>query len=119
MRGVSFSEMDCSIARTLAIVGERWTLLILRDAFRGARRFDDFLQRLPIARNVLADRLNTLVTHGIMERLPYQERPVRYEYRLTPKGVDLSTTLTALMQWGDHYLAGEAGPPSLVLHRAC
>lgn len=100
--------------RRSTIVPECWTLLILRDVY-----FDAFLQRLPIARNVLADRLNTLVAHGIMERVPYQERPVRHTYRLTRKGVDLSTALTALMQWGDRYLASEAGPPSLVLHRAC
>lgn len=114
-----FAGMECSIARTLAIVGERWTMLVLRDAFNGVRRFDDFLASLGIARNILADRLHTLVEHGILERRPYQQRPVRHEYRLTEKGRDLFPVLIALMQWGDRYLAGAAGPPYIVSHRAC
>ena len=119
MRGVRFAEMQCSIARTLDIVGERWTLLVLRDAFNGVRRFDAFLESLGIARNVLADRLQTLVAAGILERRPYQQRPVRYEYRLTEKGLDLYPALLALMQWGDRYLSGEDGAPYVVTHRAC
>ena len=119
MRGVRFADMHCSVARTLDIVGERWTLLILRDAFNGIRRFDDFLHSLGIARNILTDRLQTLVAHGILERRRYQERPPRYEYRLTAKGLDLFPVLTALTQWGDRYLAGEAGPPFLITHKTC
>ncbi|HZU76493.1 MAG TPA: helix-turn-helix domain-containing protein [Dehalococcoidia bacterium] len=119
MRGVALSSLHCSIARTLDVVGERWTLLVLRDAFNGVRRFEDFAARLPIARNVLADRLQTLVAHGILERRRYQERPARYEYRLTPKGFDLYPVLIGLLQWGDRYLAGEAGPPIDLRHRDC
>src|SRR5512141_1570322 len=107
MRGVPLSDLHCSVARTLDIVGERWTLLILRDAFNGRRRFEDFAASLPIATNVLTARLQTLVAHGIMERTRYQERPPRYEYRLTDKGRSLYPVLIALLQWGDTYLAGE------------
>ncbi|MGH2584181.1 MAG: winged helix-turn-helix transcriptional regulator [Dehalococcoidia bacterium] len=119
MRGVSLSTLHCSIARTLDVVGERWTLLVLRDAFNGVRRFEHFAARLPIARNVLTDRLQTLVDHGILRRHRYQERPDRYEYRLTEKGMELYPVLIALLQWGDRYLAGEDGPPVDVLHTAC
>jgi DNA-binding HxlR family transcriptional regulator len=119
MRGISLSDLDCSIARTLDIVGERWTLLVLRDAFNGVRRFDDFAATLPIARNVLTSRLQTLVEHGILRRDRYQERPARYEYRLTPKGLELYPVLVALLQWGDRHLAGEDGPPTEIVHRGC
>ncbi len=113
------SNLECSIARTLEVVGERWTLLIVRDAFTGVRRFDDFLTRLPMARNILADRLQTLVEHGVLRRERYQERPERFEYRLTPKGQDLYPVLMALMQWGDRYEAGADGPPLAIVHRDC
>ena len=119
MRGVSLSSLNCSIARTLDVVGERWTLLILRDAFNGIRRFEDFAASLPVARNVLADRLATLVEHGILRREQYEERPPRYQYRLTPKGFELYPVLMALLQWGDKHLAGEQGPPIDVLHGQC
>ncbi len=119
MRGVSLSTLRCSIARALDVVGERWTLLILRDAFNGVRRFEDFAASLPLARNVLTDRLQTLVAHGILRRHRYQERPERYEYRLTAKGMELYPVLIALLQWGDRHLAGEAGPPVEVGHTAC
>lgn len=111
--------MSCSIARTLDIVGERWTLLIVRDAFSGVRRFDDFLVRLPIARNVLTDRLNTLVEHGILRRKRYQEHPARYEYRLTSRGTDLYPVLVALMQWGDSNLEPAGAPSTRVVHGEC
>src|SRR6266498_3568892 len=119
MRGVPLATLHCSIARTLDIVGERWTLLILRDAFSGVRRFEDFATSLPVARNVLTDRLHTLVEHGILRRHRYQERPARYEYRLTTKGMELYPVLIALLQWGDRHLAGEDGPPVEVQHAAC
>jgi DNA-binding HxlR family transcriptional regulator len=119
MRGVPLSTLNCSVARTLDIVGERWTLLVLRDAFQGVRRFDDFASRLPIARNVLSDRLRTLVDNEILRVERYQERPGRFEYRLTEKGMDLYPVLIALLRWGDRHLAGEAGPPLEVHHRAC
>jgi DNA-binding HxlR family transcriptional regulator len=109
---------DCSIAATLAFVGDRWSLLILRDVFRGVHRFADLCADLHIARNVLADRLDKLVDAGILERVPYQERPLRHEYRLTAKGRDLSPALVALMRWGDRW-ANEGDPPTLLVHDAC
>jgi DNA-binding HxlR family transcriptional regulator len=109
----------CSIAGTLDVIGDRWSILILRDAFRGVRRFDELQRDLGIARNVLTDRLQKLVDHGVLTRVPYQARPTRYEYRLTPKGVDLSPALVALMRWGDRWLAGGEGPPLVLTHRSC
>jgi DNA-binding HxlR family transcriptional regulator len=109
-------EQACSIARALEVMGDRWTILVLRDAFRGIRRFEDFRRDLDIARPVLADRLKRLVGHGVLEKRLYQERPRRYEYRLTPMGRELSPILVALMRWGDHHLAGEAGPPTVLTH---
>ena len=94
-------------------------MLILRDSFRGVRRFDDFQQSLGIARNLLTDRLCRLVDHDILEKVPYQEHPVRFEYRLTPKGVDLSPPLVALMHWGDRWEVGESGPAVVLVHDAC
>lgn len=100
-----YEGQDCSIARALEIVGERWTLLIIRDVFLGLRRFDQFHESLGIARNVLTERLNRLVEAGILDRVPYSERPERYEYQLTAKGRDLAVTLAGLRQWGDKYLS--------------
>jgi DNA-binding HxlR family transcriptional regulator len=113
-----YDDQNCSIARTLELVGERWSLLILREAFLGTRRFDDFQRRLGIARNVLQSRLQRLTDGEIMRRVAYQERPVRYEYRLTRKGVDLWPAIVALMKWGDQYAAPD-GPPTLLEHRGC
>jgi DNA-binding HxlR family transcriptional regulator len=113
-----YDEQNCSIARTLELVGERWSLLILREAFLGTRRFDEFQGRLGIARNVLQSRLERLTEGGIMRRVAYQERPVRYEYRLTHKGVDLWPAIVALMKWGDQYAAPD-GPPTLLQHKEC
>src|SRR5919109_5207309 len=118
MRRTSFAGMNCSVAGALEIVGEWWTFLVLRDAFLGVRRFEDFQRRLGIARNVLTARLQTLVSHGILERRRYQERPERFEYRLTDKGRDLWPVLMTLLQWGDRYYATE-GPPTIVRHRDC
>ena len=111
-----YDGQNCSIARALEVVGERWTLLIVRDVFLGRRRFDELQESLGIARNVLTDRLNRLVEEGILERVPYSERPVRHEYRLTTKGLDLNVALTALRQWGDTYLS--EAPPRLLRTRA-
>src|ERR687887_2260982 len=111
-----YEGQNCSIARALEIVGERWTLLIVRDAFLGLRRFDEFHESLGIARNVLADRLNRLVDEGILERVRYSERPERFEYRLTRKGRELNVALTALRQWGDAHLLEE--PPRLLRRRS-
>jgi DNA-binding HxlR family transcriptional regulator len=111
-----YEGQNCSIARALEIVGERWTLLIVRDAFLGRRRFDEFQESLGIARNVLADRLNRLVDEGIFERARYSERPERYEYRLTPKGRDLQIALAGLRQWGDMYLSEK--PPRVTRRKS-
>jgi DNA-binding HxlR family transcriptional regulator len=111
-----YDGQNCSIARALEVVGERWTLLIVRDVFLGRRRFDQLQESLGIARNVLTDRLNRLVEEGILERVPYSERPVRYEYRLTSKGLELNVALTALRQWGDKHLSEK--PPRLLRRKA-
>jgi DNA-binding HxlR family transcriptional regulator len=111
-----YEGQNCSIARALEVVGERWTLLIVRDAFLGLRRFDEFQENLGIARNVLADRLNRLVEEGILERVRYSERPERYEYRLTAKGRELNIALAGLRQWGDKYLSDK--PPRLMRRKS-
>jgi DNA-binding HxlR family transcriptional regulator len=111
-----YEGQNCSIARALEVVGERWTLLIIRDVFLGLRRFDEFQKKLGIARNVLTDRLNRLVDEGILERVRYSERPQRYEYRLTQKGRDLHLALTGLRQWGDKYVSEK--PPILLRRKA-
>jgi DNA-binding HxlR family transcriptional regulator len=108
----------CSIAGTLDVIGDRWSILILRDAFRGVRRFDELQADLGIARNVLAQRLAKLVAHGVLTKRQYSERPARYEYRLTPKGVDLSPALVALMRWGDKHVS-DGDPPLTLLHDSC
>jgi len=118
VRRTSLAEMDCSVARTLDVVGEWWTLLIIRDAFLGARHFEEFQRRTGIARNILAERLERLVENGVFERRPYQERPLRHEYRLTEKGRELFGVLTALRQWGDRW-AAEGDPPMVLEHRDC
>jgi DNA-binding HxlR family transcriptional regulator len=115
---VQHDERLCSIAASLQLIGDRWSLLILRDAFRGVRRFDELAADLGIARNLLADRLQKLVDHGILVKHPYQQRPVRYEYRLTAKGIDLSPALVALMRWGDKHVI-EQSPPVVLVHDRC
>jgi DNA-binding HxlR family transcriptional regulator len=114
----TYDEQICSLARALEVVGERWTLLLVRDALLGLRRFDEFLDSLGIARNVLSQRLQTLVEHGVFERVRYSERPERHEYRLTPRGVELATAVVTLMQWGDRHYAPQ-GPPRHVEHATC
>lgn len=109
---------ECSIQRTLDLVGDRWTLLILRDIFRGVRRFSQIRADLGIARNLLTDRLSALVQAEVLERVPYQDRPLRHEYRLSPRGRDLSAALIALMQWGDRW-ASDSGPPTVLVHDTC
>jgi DNA-binding HxlR family transcriptional regulator len=108
----------CSIARALEVIGDRWTILILRDAFRGIRRFDELRRDLDIARPVLADRLRKLVDNGVLQKVPYQAHPPRFEYRLTPMGIELSPALVALMRWGDKFLS-DGGPPTLLVHEPC
>ncbi len=112
------ATVNCSIAATTDVVGDRWTLLILRTIFRGHHRFNDIADDVGIARNLLSNRLNRLLDAGVIERSPYQDRPVRHEYRLTPKGADLSPALIALMHWGDRWYA-EDGPPVELYHDEC
>jgi DNA-binding HxlR family transcriptional regulator len=113
----ALNEVYCSVARTWAVIGERWTILILREAFRGTKRFDAFQSALELGRTLLADRLRVLVEEGIFERVRYQERPERFEYHLTAKGMELYPVLLALMQWGDRHKVDE--PPVRLLHKAC
>jgi DNA-binding HxlR family transcriptional regulator len=103
--------MPCSVAQCLEVVGERWTMLVVRDAFRGMRRFEDFRTSTGISRNTLTDRLDLLVREGVLERRPYQERPPRHEYLLTDKGRDLWHVVTAMREWGDRW-AAPTGRPS-------
>ena len=114
----TYEGQACSIARALELVGDRWTMLVIREAFLGTRRFDDFQRRLGCARNVLSDRLSRLVEVGILSKTPYQERPPRHEYRLTRQGVELWPAMMSLKTWGDRYLAPD-GPPVLIRHREC
>ena len=115
----TYDDQHCSIARSLEVVGERWTLLILRDVLRGVRRFDDLQQSLGITRSVLSTRLSRLVEEGVLERRRYQERPERFEYRPTDKGLDLWPVIVALLQWGDRYYPAPDGPPVLLEHKGC
>jgi DNA-binding HxlR family transcriptional regulator len=110
----------CAVARTLAVVGERWSLLIVVESLKGARRFGEFRERLGIASNLLATRLDTLVAAGVMCRLPYQEPGdrQRFEYQLTEQGHDLRPALIALLEWGDKYLPDPSGPSVIVRHRS-
>jgi DNA-binding HxlR family transcriptional regulator len=114
----TYDNQVCSIARALEMVGDRWTMLVIREAFMGTRRFEDYQRNLGCARNVLADRLNRLVEVGILRKQPYQERPPRHEYRLSRQGVELWPAMMALKSWGDRHLAPD-GPPVLVLHKDC
>lgn len=117
MRRTRFNQWPCSIARTTDLIGDWWTPLILREAFYGARRFDDFAGRLGIGRNVLTQRLKRLVDEGIFAQVAYQEHPARYEYRLTGKGRELFGPLAAMIRWGDDWMAGSAGPPVELVDR--
>ncbi len=119
MLGNDYPGQNCSIARALELVGERWTLLVLRDVFLGVRRFDALQRDLGVARNVLTARLERLVEQGILERVAYQERPRRYEYRLTERGLDLWPVIVELLRWGDRHAAPAAGPPVVLRHRGC
>ena len=119
MRHSGLQQENCSIARTVAVLGERWTLVILREAFNRRRRFDDIQRDLGIARNVLTERLESLVWDGVLERRAYQERPLRYEYVLTAKGRDLQSVLLAMVAWGDRWQSAKSGPPVKLRHERC
>ncbi len=113
----SFEDFACSTAQALEVVGEWWTLLLIRDAFFGVRRFEDFQRRLGLSRSVLTNRLNRLVAEGVLSARPYSTRPPRDEYLLTDKGVDLFPVLVALQQWGDRWASPQ--PPVVLRHRGC
>jgi DNA-binding HxlR family transcriptional regulator len=119
MRWNEIGDLPCSVARTLSVVGDRWTLLVLRDCFLGARRFDAFERSLGISPHLLSTRLGKLVDEGILERRAYSRRPIRHEYRLTEKGVDLYPVVVSLTRWGDRWMAGDEGPPLTIEHRPC
>ena len=117
MLGNDYEGQICSIARSLELVGERWSLLVIREVFNGHRRFSEMQRALGVARNVLASRLQRLVEEGILERRPYCERPERFEYFLTEKGLDLWPTMVSLMHWGDKHMPLPGGPPVVVVHK--
>lgn len=119
MKWEDLANEPCSVARTVAVIGDRWTLMILRDVFLGIRRFEDFQARLGISRTITAERLKALTDEGVLKKVPYQDRPVRHEYRLTDKGLDLYPVIMAIVNFGDRHYAGEAGPPLLHRHKAC
>ena len=119
MQRTDFATMRCSIARTLAVAGEPWSPLILRDVWVGIHRFDQLQAELGISRKVLAERLRWLTSQGLLQQRAYSERPPRHEYELTDKGLDFCGVLMAMMAWGDRWTAGEAGPPVLLRHHTC
>jgi DNA-binding HxlR family transcriptional regulator len=111
-----WTRENCAVGNTLAVVGERWTLLVLRECFLGVRRFEQIQRHTGIARNILTDRLNTLVLNGVLKRELYQERPERFEYRLTEKGLDLYPVLLTIMDWGSKHVGGKA---MQLTHKSC
>ena len=119
MRWSDLDREACSFARTLSVVGDRWTLLILRDCFLGVRRFEHFEARLGIGRGILADRLRKLTNAFVLTKVAYRQKPTRWEYRLTDKGRDLYPLIMAMVHWGDTHMPGKAGQPVLHRHLAC
>ncbi|MTK33197.1 transcriptional regulator, partial [Nocardia seriolae] len=117
MKRTSFANWPCTVARTVDLLGDWWTPLILREAFYGAKRFDDFETTLGLSRNILTQRLTRLVEAGLLTKVPYQDRPVRHEYLLTDQGRDFFPVIAAMMAWGARYLAPATGKPS-ILHLA-
>ena len=119
MKWDQLEEESCSVARTLAVIGDRWSLLVLRECFLRVRRFEEFQSRLGITRALLADRLKKLVRFGVLRKSPYQESPRRYEYILTQKGLDLYPIIMAIVHWGDVHMVDERGRPKLHEHKKC
>ncbi|OIJ64347.1 winged helix-turn-helix transcriptional regulator [Streptomyces mangrovisoli] len=119
MRRTTFENWPCSVARSMDLLGDRWTPLVLREAFYGIRRFDEFQQQLGIARNTLAERLGRLVEGGLLEKRVYETQPLRHEYVLTESGRDFYPVILAISAWGDRWLAGEAGVPVAARHEPC
>lgn len=117
MKHAELAEKECAIARTWAVIGERWTMMILREFFRGVRRFEDIQVKLQIGRSILTGRLQLLVHEGVLERREYQKRPTRYEYVLTQKGEDLYPVLLAMLNWGNRYKVED--PPLRLVHKDC
>jgi DNA-binding HxlR family transcriptional regulator len=119
MRWDALEEEPCSMARTIGVIGDRWTLLILRECFLRTRRFEGFQSALGITRHLLAERLKKLVRQGVLRRIPYQEAPKRHEYILTQKGLDLYPIMMAIVHWGDTHMVDVRGRPLLHQHRKC
>jgi DNA-binding HxlR family transcriptional regulator len=119
MRWNKLEGEACSLARTVSVIGDRWTLLILRDCFLRVRRFEEFQARLGITRPILASRLRKLVKDFVLAKVPYQQRPLRYEYRLTQKGLELYPIVMAIVHWGDVHMAGRKGRPLIHRHLNC
>jgi DNA-binding HxlR family transcriptional regulator len=120
MRWSEIGEQRCSVARTLSVIGDRWTMLVLREAFRGVRRFDEMQRQTEAPRPILSDRLRVLVDEGVLERRPYGNHPDRFEYRLTEKGIDLYPVIVSLLTWGDRWMGdGEDLPPVELRHKGC
>jgi DNA-binding HxlR family transcriptional regulator len=119
MRWDELADQNCSVARTISVIGDRWTLLVLRDCFLRIRRFEDFQTRLGIGRGILADRLQKLVEAGVLAKVAYQDNPVRHEYKLTPRGLDLHPVIMAIVHWGDVHMDDGKGAPAVHLHRDC
>jgi len=119
MRWSDIGEQDCSVARALSVIGDRWTMLVLREAFMRTRRFDDFQRNTGAPRPVLADRLRILVDNGVLMRHPYGNHPDRFEYRLTEKGLDLYPVVVSLLRWGDRWMTDQDDPPVQLRHKEC
>ena len=119
MKWNDLAEQQCSIAQSLAVIGDRWTLLILSDLFLGAKRFETIRERLEISRTILTDRLNLLEREGVLQRVEYQKKPTRYEYRLTHKGLELYPVIMTIVHWGDKHYAEKDNPPIIHTHKAC
>ena len=119
MRWNEIDTMTCSIARTLSVIGDRWTMLIIRDVFLGIRRFEGIQRDLRLTSHRLSDRLRKLVRDGILKRVAYEEHPRRFEYRLTEKGIDLYPLIVVMIRWGDRWMAGREGAPVELVHRPC
>jgi DNA-binding HxlR family transcriptional regulator len=119
MRWSQIGDQDCSVAKTLSVIGDRWTMLVLREAFMRTRRFDDFQRATGAPRPVLSSRLAALVDEGVLERVPYGANGARHEYRLTEKGLDLYPVIVSLLSWGDRWMPDESGPPVELRHKGC
>ena len=119
MRQTTFADMQCSLARSLEVVGDWWSPLVVRDLYLGLDRFDQLVADLGISRNLLTDRLETLIAGGVVAKQPYQQHPVRCRYTLTPAGLELVPVLLALTAWGDRWATPEGGPPISLHHEVC